>query len=79
MKYTIILILIFSLNSCSALMSKIYGINTIEKVDYGKIEQFYQEIDFLGIDTVKKYSLFNYYNSIRNNTLLDSLTKKDLV
>lgn len=47
------LLLLFSMSSCTSLMSKMYGINQIEGVNEVKIQQFYSSIDFKDIQTEK--------------------------
>ncbi|WMN11666.1 hypothetical protein QYS49_39205 [Marivirga salinae] len=69
-------ILIFSLSSCTALMSKMYGVNQIDGVNEEEIHQFYAAIDFKGIQTDKVIIDSSAFQSLREHEN-DSI-KKDL-
>lgn len=66
-------ILIFSLSSCSALISKMYGVNQIHGVNEEEIHQFYTEIDFSGIP-IKSSSI--HYNLKRLVNMKMRLSKR---
>lgn len=69
-------ILIFSLSSCSALMSKMYGVNQIHGVNEEEIHQFYTEIDFSGIQTNKIIIDSLQFKTLREHE--NEAIKKDL-
>ncbi|ADR23243.1 hypothetical protein MATR_29080 [Marivirga tractuosa] len=72
--YSIILVL--GISSCTTLISKIYGVNQIDSINEEKINQFYNEFDFDGIQTSQVKIDSAVFQNLREHE--DSTIKKDL-
>lgn len=73
LSFTIAIILLFT--SCGVIISKLYGINTLQKFDKKKCEKFVSSIDKKNIKFISYYADTNSYKCVRKMPISDKVKK----